>query len=427
MARLPACRPEFAAAHSLRLGNGLLGKVHPSRQIFRQARKNKRGNGLAPPPMVWSDKMDTTGAINATIAYMLEGMDSPGIVIPEKFRSPILHLSSGRIKRNEPTVTIRGTEEPDEFPLVSEKLGWWHEHRARVRIGEYKSSGRFEPIGLYHIDALTRNGDEFAWEAIFRIVGRFDYGNRLNLNVAMRKAWAESFHRWVVQSRSAGTSMSSDYNSVTITMVGTNAVPSDAIHFKTIFKGPNTSGLDESIGRIERALRDLEGEICLNVGHISLSRMTDCPEKFTLGRHCKLLRKAHPKDSCPADSELHSALHRAICLVEDKILDWRNDFAHGLPSFDARVVRDGFLGDFDEKTNTFTSTENIPQPLMFIRHKEKDLELTPEILIQIEKDIIEAWSIFSVFNVTKYAKLEEGVFNIEHQTQANVPNAPDTT
>lgn len=395
MARLPACRPEFAAAHSLRLGNGLLGKVHPSRQIFRQARKNKRGNGLAPPHMVWSDKMDTTGAINATIAYMLEGMDSPGIVIPEKFRSPILHLSSGRIKRNEPTVTIRGTEEPDEFPLISEKLGWWHEHRAKVRIGEYRSSGRFQPIGLYHIDALARNNDKFVWEATLRITGNFDYGNRLNLNAAMLKAWTEAYRRLDAQSHSAEISVSSDDNSVTVTMAAPNAVPSGEFHFKQIFKGPDTSGLDESIGRIERLLRELEGAICLYVGHISPDDMTDCPKGLTFGQHSALLYKVHTNCSCPADSELH----KAISLVKGKIHTWRNDFAHGLPAIDARLVLSYSSSDFDKETNTFTSIINVPQPSLFIRVNGKNLELTPKRLMRIEKEIIYAWSIITVFNL----------------------------
>lgn len=344
--------------------------------------------------------MDPTDEIKGG-AYTLEAWDSPGIVIPKKFRGPILHWSSGRIKRSEPTVTFRcSCYGADEFPLVSETLGWWYKHRAQVLIVEGNPPGRSKLIGRYHIDALDKDNDKFVWEATFRIIDRFDYGNRLNLTATMQKAWTEEFYRWAVRSI-AEISVSSDYNSVTFT-VCTNSAPSATFHIKTIFNGPDTSGLYESIGRIEMVLRELEGEICLSLGHIP-SLTTDCPQEFTLGKHCRYLRKAHTNCSCPA-SELHSELESVIRLVEDKILAWRNGFAHGLLSFDAPVVRNSGLGDFDEKTNTFTSSENVPQPLLFIRHKEKNLELTPETLIQIEKEIIDAWSIIKLFNMKKYAK-----------------------
>ena len=345
--------------------------------------------------------MDTIGEINTPGVYSLESWDSPGVVVPEKFLGPILSLCSGRIDKNAPTVSIRDVAGTDKFPLVSETLGWWHEHRARVLIVERNLSGRgrHRIIGWYHIDALAIDNDNCVWMATFRIIGRFDYGNRLNLNATMMKAWTEAYHRLDEQSRSAGISVTSDSDSVTLTAVGTNSVPSGIVHFKTVYRGPDTSGLYESIGRIEMALRMLEGEICLYVGHISLgnSNMTDCPKRHTFGQHCDLLSKAHTNCSCPADSELH----RAISLVKGKSLAWRNGFAHGLPAFDAPIVLDSGLGDFDEKTNTFTKITNVPQPLYLIRVNDEALELTPETLIQIENDIIDAWSIITFFNMEK--------------------------
>lgn len=342
----------------------------------------------------------TTENKGALIA--IEGWNVPGIIMPEKFRGSILHFSSLALNKRTPTIIIRHTAH-DQFMLESEKLGWWHEYRARVIISQYDQCiKRFSPIGWYYIDALAMDNAKCVWKATFRRTDLFDYGKRLNLTAMMAKSWAEVFfrHSLAEQIPNEVLSVSSDDDSVTIAVTGTESVPSGIVRLKTNFKGPDNSAMYESIGRIEMALRELEGEICLALGHISLSpgRMVDCPKGATFGTHITELCNEHTHCSCTA-SALHNEFQNAIKITKDEILAWRNGFAHGLPAFDAPMIENICLGVYDEETKTFIRTENIPQHLLLIRDKGEDIELTPETLNRMEKKIIDAWAIIKLFNL----------------------------
>lgn len=326
-------------------------------------------------------------------AYMIQYWNSPGFEIPEKLKAPVFIHMTARYAEGEPTISVHCVQSANNFSLVSEQLEWWRIHRALVSITALASDGAGnisgEFIGRYHVDVVRKNNTTYEWWATFRILG--NYRNKLPLSATMAKALTEKMANLDVVGQRIGTQITSDDESVTTTLE--NA--SGKAMIREVFRGVESPALYESIGRIEMALLYLEGAMCVYVGHIADRQpngRTDCPERMTFGTHHDLLNKMHDDCLCPESSELH----RAKDLIGNKIKAWRNSFAHGSPALDALPYpSDMVCAD----KGIITLEHDIAAPIRLIRIDGVDIELTPAELNEIEREVIEAWSIIECFNL----------------------------
>lgn len=295
-------------------------------------------------------------------------------------------------------ITIQTASEV--FPHFEESLRWWHLHGTTLALTETDINFRkLRSIGIYQMTALSTNPRISQWEAVLRPANQYPPKPRPSLDVKMLKAL---HHKAFISDpvlNNQSTIIKVDETSISLTIPSTNPQYIAKI-CQTIYDGPDTSELDESIGRINRALNKLEEAICLFLGHRNPKIPTSCPKSYTLGKHrSELIRYRNDnKDTIPPD------LAATIQIIDDRIVDWRNTIAHHVTSYDAPMITDKLPISADQNIQIAQEIKHLPQPNVMINKNNDPIKMTPNVFNTIETEIIDAYATIAIYAMPDFLR-----------------------
>lgn len=273
------------------------------------------------------------------------------------------------------------------FPHYDEPYLWWFEHQTIIDIKEIDP--HFSPktyIGIYTINNIEVHKNTSKIKVILR--STTDHQSRLRLNLDAQLVRARDYKLQTLQHNFI-TDIQSLY-------AGPNTfqfnLPSEYSNFESqeqhaLYSGPDTSQIDEAIGRIIRALAALEESMCSYLNHKKSKSDIICPTKRpSLSSHIREM-----KTSAEENPNTNPEISAAIQALDTKIRNWRNTIAHSVIRYN-QTPKTHKAMSADGTIQKIFNEHSFPTPGLMLRTETQGIILTIDNLTEFESEIIATYA-----------------------------------